>query len=715
MISTENNTPFPQSRAFFILCLFLLLASPLLSVTVDLREPTFSEGVLRTEKGGVINAPNLRVQAQNIVYTHKETDCGLVVYLEAEEDLIVEFGEYIFVGRRLEYDFEAKKGILYDGRTGVEPWFIGGKEVHLCPDGSYIIHDGFATTSENYITDWQIETEQAHLSNNRFLTAKNVKFRFLNFPLFWMPRFRINLDSIFDSPFRYTVRFGGAQGTRVGISYDAFDWKGIKTRLRLDYRFSRGFGGGAEIDYKSPNHLEHFNAVNYIAQDTTRYDRKGKTRYRYSGVYSNILDCGKTSILGTYDVLSDKEMATDYSDKGLRLESARRTQIEVRRQENNWIVNCLARFRVNSFQTVKQELPTLSGSLRPIDIGNTGIISDTRFKLSYLELEFTDDRPEGHDFNSPRYELYNNFYRPFKWQKLNITPQAGVLAIYYGNNPDRFDRWTTLGLFELDINTDLYRFYGNYKHVLSPYARYQYYTHPETSPDDHFIFDIDDGWYRLNMLRIGVNNNLYTKTCDGCIYRKLFTDFFVYSFFDTETIDYEVPKAYAKVVYNVSPFMRNTLIGGWDIERNMLDHWNYRIEWTVSTKAAIAAEYRHRSPFDWRKVDHTNFIMDSFREEEELRDSEISDRRDTVLLNFYYKFHPNWALGLQSRNGWNRHDEPDYYEYQVDFLGTFRSSWHLRVSYRHREDDDRFSFNFSIGLKRPEPINTDCFIPCLEF
>ena len=40
-------------------------------VTVDLRNPVYSDGVLSTECGGVIQGPNLRIQAMRISYTRK--------------------------------------------------------------------------------------------------------------------------------------------------------------------------------------------------------------------------------------------------------------------------------------------------------------------------------------------------------------------------------------------------------------------------------------------------------------------------------------------------------------------------------------------------------------------------------------------------------------------------------------------------------------------
>ncbi len=174
------------------------LASQILAqgITVDLRNPEFSNNILRTEQGGVVTGPNVRIQARKIIYTRTIENELPVLMVEAEGDLILEFGEYMFVGDRLEYDFQEKTGILYNGRTGVGPWYFGGERIRLNSDGSYTIYDGFVTTSENYHIDWQISSTEATLVDHRYLSAKNVQFRFVSLPLLWIPSFKINLDSL---------------------------------------------------------------------------------------------------------------------------------------------------------------------------------------------------------------------------------------------------------------------------------------------------------------------------------------------------------------------------------------------------------------------------------------------------------------------------------------------------------------------------------------
>ncbi len=692
--------------------LFLLLCVPLhlLAITVDLREPIYEEGVLKTDKGGVISGPNLRIQAMRITYTRKDE----IEFVEAEGDVMIEVSGYVFVGRRIEYDLIRRTGILYNGRTGIEPWFFGGKEILLLPDGDYKIIDGFATTSENFETEWEISSDEAIVKEQRYLSARNVYFKFIQLPVLWLPALKVNLDYIFDNPIRYSVYFGGSQGPRIGLAYEVFSWNGWQTFFHLDYRTRRGWGGGIETNYFSEDGNQELQTINYIANDITLYNAKGRTRYRYEGVYSGAFDEDKTTIDLTWDKLSDKDMATDYDDNRLELDTAKRTQLHVRREEQNWITNFITRVRVNEFQTVKQELPTLAGNFRSFEIGNTGIISENSFKTSYLDLEYTDGT-DAKPYSSPRYELVYDFYRPYHYKNINITPQTGGVSIYYGNNPDKRKRWMNIGYFGGEINSSFYRFYGPRKHVIMPYLKYTYYSFPSTSPKDHYIFDIDDGWAHLDVMRIGFDQSFYRKLSDGCIFRDSYFDFWTNLFFDTPTMESTLPIVYGKWVQNITPRVRHCMSAGWDFRDRVLDHYNYLVEWTWNQNLAFSVEYRHRSPFCWRKVDHNNFMLDSFVDVQELEHSALSDRRSTLLFNCFYRFHPFWAVLFSSRSGWDRRIQPAYNEFEIDFLGAIRSTWHVDISYRHREDEDRFTVSFSVGLRAPKRKDYDSIVPCLEF
>lgn len=684
-------------------------------ININLNEPTFSEGVLSTDQGGVISGPEMRIQAQKLTYIRKKNEQEKVEIIQAEENLLVEFGDYIFIGDSIEYNLTTETGIIHNGRTSVEPWFFGGRTIELLPNKSIIIHDGFVTTSADIHPEWSISTQKTTLSNKRYFTAYNVKFRIFNFPFFWLPRFSTDLSTIGESPIHYAFRFGGSQGPRMRMIYEIFSWDRFKAFLRFEYRLNRGPGAGFTTEYHSRDHKMHLETINYVARDSSIQDPNEKIRYRFQGIYKHLLNNDNTRINLCWDKLSDKDMAEDYNDETLTIYDAGRTELQIRHQERSWIANLFTTVQLNSFQTVKQEIPELEWRFHPISIGNSGVISETLIRAGYLDYDYASNLKNVHDYSSTRLQLIQNIYRPFYLGPIVATPEAGLLAMHYSNSPQKESRELYSGLFSLRTNTHIFRFYGQNKHVLEPYANYQYYTSPTTNPNDHFIFDIDDGWYRLNTLRFGLNNNFYTKDPRGnCVHRYLQLDLFTNAFFDTNTIPDVFQKVYAHLIFNSFRNLRHSIETAWNLQKNQLDYFNSRVDWTCSANLAIAIEFRHRGPYDWRKVDYDNFILDSFRSVEQLRHSQLSDRRDTLLLHTYYRFHPYWALEVQIRHGWNREFEPEYLEFQTDLITNLGSAWNLKLSYQQKEDEHRFSFYFTLGTKRPNQLSY-CPVPCVEF
>lgn len=694
-----------------ILCVLPLFGEQ--GVTVDLRNPVYSDGILRTTEGGVIRAPSMRIQAKCITYTNTRDGEIPVRTVSARDEVMIQYGDYIFVGDYLEYDFETCTGVIYSGKTSFPPWYFGGSRIFLFPNGNYQLYDGYITTSESVCPGWKITTDKIGINCNNDIDAHDVRFRFGRYTLFWLPRMKINLNTIFDHPIRYSFRWSGEQGPRLRMIYEVFNWNNFKTFLRFDYRITRGPGGGVETYYHTPDRRTVMETINYIAKDNAIEEPNEQIRFRYQGVVHKQMFNDRFSIDMSWDRLSDKDMATDYKDQGLKLETGCRTELRLRQQHDLWIANLLARVRINGFQTVNQQLPTFEARVKPLSLGSTGLMSESMIRASYLDFEYSNDQLYVNDFNSPRVEMSQVFYRGFSYGSLNFTPFAGGLGIFYGNNRDQLQRWAALVSAGGEVNMPLYRFFDHYKHVIIPYASYRYDTFPTTSPDDHFIFDITDGQYRLNMLRFGTRNNLYAKN-NGLVSRLFYADIFANAFFDTETLPAVVPKVYGEFSWYPTSRLKQTLDTAWDFWHSELDHINIRNEWTINRNAAFAIEYRHRDQYDWRKAQKQNFILDSFRPVQELEDSSLSDRRDTILFRIFWRYTPTWALQFDSRWGWNRRFEPSYGEYNINLVGTVSSAWTVRLGYRHQEDEDRIAIFFNVGINRPDTC-PPCFIPSVEF
>lgn len=692
---------------FWLICLTPLLGIEYPnSITVDLREPVLEAGKLSTTKGGVIAGPNFRLQAENIAYTKRKGEHQV----EASCFVMVDFGDYVFVGDRLIYDFETQTGFIENGHSRQLPWYFGGDRVEICPDGSYVITNAYITSAENREPDWELCGTRVVIERNRNLQITHVQFRALNLPFLWIPTFKINLSSLTDAPLRFYAKWGGKQGFRIGMQYALWDYNRFKAYLRLDWRFNRGLGGGVETYYTSEDGKQSLETINYYAQDNSLENLHEKERFRFQGLYQNSLYDDTINIHASWDKLSDKDMATDYNDEGLELDTAGRTELFIRKEDPWVITNFTSRVRLNSFQTVKQELPSLLFTQRPYVLGRTGILVENVLEGSYLDFKYANDIPHVHDYNSPRLMHDFKVLRPFHPPGVTLTPEIGMTTMVYANSPEHNAKYLAIGYAGLKGSSSFYRTSEYYKHVLMPYFEWQYLSAPTVNPDDHYIFDIHDGLWRINSFRIGTKHNIVAKDTICPPRRVIEADIFTYLF----THSAPIQKLYGNVAWRPVPTVRQSIESGWDFTVNQVDHFNFRHDWTVNRECAVAFEWRHRSHYSWRKAVWNNFILDSFRSTNSLLHSEVSDRRDTFLCHLYWRLHPLFAIEFESRHGWFRKNEPSYTEFEINFLIRLRSHWNVKLSYAHTEADDRVRAYFSLDLNRPSK-DSACLLRPLEF
>ncbi len=398
-----------------------------------------------------------------------------------------------------------------------------------------------------------------------YLNAQKVKFKIFNYPVLWLPSLRVNLNSIFDNPIRYRFRWGGRQGPRFGLTYEIFSWNRWKTFVRFDYRLTRGPGGGIEMRYRSLDRKTEFQSINYLAKDSSILRPHEKIRYRLEGFFRKFLHKDKTSVLVTYDKISDQDMPNSYYDRDFDFDTSERTQLRIRREEKKWIANFYTRIRINSFQTVKQELPSFEASFKPFDINHTGFIFENWAKASYLNFQYSKHLPHIHSYSSSRFQYSYTLYRPITFGRFcTLTPEAGIMTTFYDNNPKHEPQWLIISKLGIDFQTQLYRYYNAVKHVIEPYLSYRYYSRPTSSAHDHYIFDLSDGWQQLNYASFGVRSAFYTKYQSNHIARILSTDIYCFVFFDPLKTCQSIPRVYGKLTFLPFSTVKHTLDMAWN-------------------------------------------------------------------------------------------------------------------------------------------------------
>jgi hypothetical protein len=278
---------------------------------------------------------------------------------------------------------------------------------------------------------------------------------------------------------------------------------------------------------------------------------------------------------------------------------------------------------------------------------------------------------------------------------VTLTPKAGLTGIFYTRSPEHDAIGQLVYRYGGDLSTRFIRCSTSTRHLIEPYLSYLGFSRPQAGVDDHFTFDIHDGYTRLDQLRFGLRNWVFLNQ-DEPFLPLLQWDLYSYGFFGARSFSQVIPKAFTDVRIN-RPNWAFIAAVAWNLQERLLDYSNLRFLWTVNASLAFSLEFRHRSSFDWRKAEHENYMVDFARPLSELLDSPLSDRRNTFLTKAHIRFSPRWNMQIETHHGWDRKDEPNYHGAKVEFYTMLTSTWQLRVSYEYTPYDPfRISYNFRL-------------------
>lgn len=677
-----------------LICLSPLFGEKVGEFVINLKDPEYSDGIIQTEKGGVITAPSLRIQAQKIIYTNTKE----VQSIAAEGDLMMHYQGRIFVGEKLEFDLLTRTGYLKDGRTKDGGWYVGGEWIQLCSDGNFEVYGAFITTSASRSNPWAIKADTARITDGHVLTAKDIRLKALDYTLLWLPYYKTNLDKFRDPPIRYRLQWDTDLNLRASVRYRFYATETFSAFARFDYRFKKnlGPGGALEADYLSKDKRTVFQTKNCGALDKEFPDENGVVRYRFQGIYKTKSEDEYSRFHVQWDRLSDNRMISDFKDPDFEVNTQKTTYLEFSHYRNDAFLELNVRPKINPFQSLAQEIPYAPVGIHPFEIWKTGIIMENYASGGYFDYTYANVVDKDlKDRKAGRLETINSIYRPLSWNGFSVTPRAGLVGIFYSNSPDQNAAAQLLYTYGGDVQARISKVFPTYKHTVIPYAKYLGYTRPAVPVDDYFVFDIGDGYTRVDQVRFGLRQLWFSK--ENSIFRPaLVLDLYAYSFWGAASFDTRIPKVFADVEVNRQNY---AIFGsmGWNIQENLLDYGNAELLWTLSSSFAFGVELRHRSKFWWRKAVHQNFVVDFARNLEDLLASPMSDRRNTFLTKAHIRFSPRWNMQLQTFYGWGRSDEPNYVGAKVDFYTMLTGNWQMKVTYEYQRNDPyRFSYSFKL-------------------
>ncbi len=676
-------------------------------LTVDLNHPQYVDGVISTTQGGVISSPRMRLQAQKIFYTYK-LDAGKKHHtVLAEGNLLFERDGAFYVGEKLEFDFTTKTGFIYGGKTRIDFWFISGETIQIHSDDRFSLTNARLTTSENANPLWTIQARQMEVSQRSFLEATGATtVRFATIPIFYLPPlpYKANLKSSSDSVVSYILAKDTGLWPLVGLRYRLYASSVFSLFASLNLRPSKGIQGTVESRYLSKTNRSEFLTRSYADHDTFYRDEdpdQAKAHYRFQGLYTARSANQRSSFDLQYDYLSDKNLQTDFVAPQFEFDTNKETKLHFLHLAENSIFSLNSLVRVNSFQTLKQELPSSFWHLKPLSLGQSQLVMESSFAASYLSYTFAHDLNQP-GFDSGRFATTQALYRAFFIRGFSITPLARLYGIFY-TKTQTSNAPSGQAVLEYECLADfkLRKHYGFGEHTLIPYAHYRGLTSPTLALDHPYIFSIRDGYDRLNLVRFGLKQLVYLSH-SSCFPSNFTFDLYGYAFFNASTFRNTIPK----LGFNASCHFPSFEVTGqlrWNQEQKVFDTANLAIAWTINRSFAFKTELRHRSRFYWRRNSPDNFIFEVARPIAQLRNSPLSDKRTTLMSRLQMKIAPQWIARVESHIGWGRDNQPDYNAVKVDLFTTISTSWQLHMTLIHspssENKDTRFVMSLALGAK----------------
>ena len=713
-----------------ILLVFSYLSADIEDIKLNLNKPVFTQNSIRSCEGGVIKTDDVTIYARNFEYTKDDGEHKVF----ASGNLLIQFNRYFFVGDSITYDFNEKRGVIENGIGTVNNILSGGDKIYLYEDKSLEIDNAFITTSPSLPPVIEFTSPKVTVSKRTKAVAKTITGKMNGVPFVWLPGFGMTLDpkykrkpSIF-----YTMRMENGQLPIFIGRYKIYNSDYVEAMARLEYRplfldtrvvgsrnnptkikpkWYEGIGGAIDLDCASEDKKITFASRNFVTYNIWYLDINPNVmawRYRIQGRYKGLTHDDSVESLIQWDKLSDRFMRSYFKTQIFDIGTLLNNEASVQYRVDPAYVSIYAKPRLNEFRGFKQELPSFNIAARPIELFDSKFFLEQTYNASYLNYLYAEElRDILSDFRSGRLSTILNLYRPFDLGPLNITPRVGFDGIFYSNNMQNDVSWQGVCSYGGDSNMEFEGDFDNFSHFIKPYVQYNGLTSPTSTNREHYIFSISDGYASYNQLIFGLNNEFYLDKFPVTEPTFAF-NLSAMRFFDTNSFIEPLSKGDIELKWH---YPRIEIGGklGWNFEKRVYDFYHVNFGWTINDYCAFSSEFRDRGRYWWRKDNHSNFIIDSFRLIDELDQTPLSDARYCIVNKFQVQLAPLWTFQIQNNTGKRdavvnddgfvvREPEPYYTQTKLVLSMLLSNSYRINLNYTFANNNQNNYWGFTFDV-----------------
>lgn len=454
----------------------------------------------------------------------------------AEGNVRLEDSRGIIEAKRMNYNFEKKKGIMYDVGFRANPYFGKAEKVEKINDIEFIGWNTHMSTCNYDNPHFRLKSHKVDFFrgekveiNNTTVTAGQEK----ELPIMFLPYFKRS----FKDPQTHVQLTPGKSKDWGYFMLSAWRYnftQYISGRLYLDYRANLGLaqGFGANYDtrmvgkgdftfYYSHEHPSNLpagspdNFQRYLVRLRHKWDIDKNTNL--VAEYYKIVDSKRMLLGSQYNILKD------YFPREFEKDALPLSYMLIHHLFSNSSLDVLLQKRTNRWYTELEKLPEVTYTLPTSPIGNSRIYFANNTTLANYNHKNAVPSPSTSDLSMIRLDTYNQFSYPTRVAFLNFSPFVAERITRYDDDVNGASIPPRLIFYAGgDLSTKFYRIFNTktnflgldingLRHVITPTIKHTFNTKPSIISSKLKQIDSVDSIKQNNSLTFELENKLQTK------------------------------------------------------------------------------------------------------------------------------------------------------------------------------------------------------------
>ncbi len=537
----------------------LLLATPAFAtekepVSVRADQVEYFDGMQK-----VIATGNVEATYRDVKLTCDQA----TIYMETKDAYLkgrvrlVQLGG-LLKGEEMVYNFQTQKGMVLEAEGQADPWRSKGDRAEKISADSFFHREGYLTSCDFEEPHTRLQAKEVQVFMDDKVVLKSVVVYVGHLPTFYLPSYTHLLD---DKRPRVTIIPGDSKqwGFFMLSSWRVYMNENLQGRFHVDYRERFHWATGLDLKYRLPIGGEGIFREYYTNQRALQrkhiwskwfHPNKGaspteKERFRVQVRHVWEMDETTKATL-EYNKISDPTVNKDFFER--EFEENTRTPPSYFQfvHTTPWYgLTFLVNKRVNRFETVTQQLPSITLDLRPMQVPWLPSLQGWLNQSEGRPMEPGVRSDYGWFYQSSYHYEHSNVLAPFLGSEASLLTFDTVQELFYPMRLLRrlnfrpffkfressFSRGATetSPLFRqaaatgFDLSSKLFRVFPvqtnllglniqQLRHVMTPSLKYEYQAKPTLSAARLLR---SDGLAKSNVATLGLEHKLQTKRTEA--------------------------------------------------------------------------------------------------------------------------------------------------------------------------------------------------------